>query len=105
MSEKQQFAYILQLKKEAHIHEPDSWTDKDKKIVATHFTYLQKLTETGTVLMAGRSLVETTESFGIVVFQAKTADEAQQIMDNDPAVLQGLMTAKLHPFSVALWQK
>ncbi len=105
MSEKQQFAYILHLKKEAHIHDASSWTDKDKEIVATHFTYLQNLTKRGTVLMAGRSLAETTESFGIVVFQAEAEAEAQQIMDNDPAVLQGLMTAKLHPFRVALWQK
>jgi len=103
-SKKQQFSYLLQLKNEALISDPDAWTEKDNNIVSIHFAYLQNLLQQGTLLMAGRSLVATPNNFGIVVFEAESEVEACQIMENDPAVKQGLMTAELHPFRVALWR-
>ena len=103
-SEKQQFSYLLQLKNEVLISDPYAWTEKDANIVSTHFTYLQNLLQQGILLMAGRSLVENPNSFGIVVFEAESEEDACQIMENDPAVKQGFMTAELHPFRVALWR-
>jgi uncharacterized protein YciI len=37
-------------------------------------------------------------SFGLVVFDADSEEEAREIMENDPAVANGLMTATLYPF-------
>jgi uncharacterized protein len=40
-----------------------------------------------------------------VVFEAKDQEDALEFMNADPAVLAGVMTAELHPFSVALARK
>jgi uncharacterized protein YciI len=39
---------------------------------------------------------------GLTVFHAESEDTARQIMDSDPAVQKGLMTATLYPFKVIL---
>lgn len=45
------------------------------------------------------------KTFGIVVFEAKDQEAALGFMNGDPAVVAGVMTAELHPFSVALARK
>src|SRR6266540_2410740 len=45
------------------------------------------------------------KTFGIAIFEAKDEAAARQFMESDPAVVAGLMTAELHPFSVALQRK
>lgn len=42
------------------------------------------------------------KTFGIVIFEADSEEEAQLIMKNDPAVAEGIMTADLFPYRVAL---
>ena len=77
-------------------------TDEEAKIVSHHFNYLKRLRDEGIVLLAGRTLNTDPSSFGIVIFQANNEIEAQTIMDNDPAVNQGVMRAKLYPYRIAL---
>lgn len=64
-----------------------------------HFARLQQSLRDGSLLLAGPCEDET---FGIVVFRAKSMGDAQQFMNDNPAVRGGLMTAKLHPFHVSL---
>ena len=78
-------------------------TDAESAIVGQHFEYLKELTDKGVVLMAGRTLTEDENTFGIVVFEAESELDANTIMINDPAVAQGLMRAELWSFRVALW--
>ncbi len=42
------------------------------------------------------------QAFGVVIFSAESQSEAERIMNDDPAVKAGLMTAELHPFCVSL---
>lgn len=81
----------------------DGPTEDEAKIVTEHFNYLSALTASGQVLMAGRTLVEDERAFGIVIFTAQSEDEAAKLVADDPAVLQGVMSAELLPFEVALW--
>ena len=43
-----------------------------------------------------------TALFGITVFQATSEEAARDIMNNDPAVIAGVMRAELFPFRIAL---
>lgn len=100
----QQFAYKLTLIDPELARNPDAWTPEQNALVGVHFNYLKKLTEEGTVIMAGRSPDPET-GFGIVVFEAPSREVAQEIMYNDPAVKNGLMAAEFHDFRIALMRK
>ena len=92
------FIYILKLS-DQKLHEDSNWTDEQNKIAGEHFLYLKNLLSDNVMILAGRTIEEDT--FGIVVFKAETRDDALQIMNNDPAVKNKLMTAELHEFSLA----
>lgn len=98
MTQKQQFAYIL---RPPRTNFPETITKEEQAVVERHFNYLKNLLDKKELLMAGRCL---NGAFGITIFEAETEEQARQIMENDPAVKEKLMTAELFPFRVALWQ-
>jgi len=100
MAEMQQFLYRVQPARLEML--TDGPTPDEERIVGEHFAYLEDLTEKGTVLLAGRTLNVDADTFGIIIFQAETEDDAQKVMENDPAVVQGVMLAKLFPYRIAL---
>jgi uncharacterized protein len=103
MDEKNQ--YIYQLKVVPRLLKEENWKDEDNKIVIEHFERLKVLTEERIVILAGRTLKIDEDGFGLVIFEATNDEEAQKIMENDPAVKKGIMTAQLHSYRVALLRK
>ncbi len=77
-------------------------TAAEESAVGEHFAYLEKLTKSGIVLLAGRTLTSDALTFGIVVFAAESGVEAEKVVRRDPAVEKGVMKAELFPFHVAL---
>lgn len=77
-------------------------TPEESEIVAQHFSYLQHLTETGVVLLAGRTLNTDYSTFGIVIFRAASEAAAREVVASDPAVRQRVMRAELYPYRIAL---
>jgi uncharacterized protein YciI len=77
-------------------------TDIEEAILAEHFEYLKRLTEAGTVALAGRTLTEDESAFGIVILKDVSERVARRIMNEDPAVFHTIMTARLFPFRIAL---
>jgi hypothetical protein len=55
--------------------------------------------EAGRAILAGPCLDQT---FGIVIVRAHSLEEARSLMQADPAVRNGIMSAELHPFRVSL---
>ena len=102
---KKQFVYVLKLQPDYKVEK--NWTSEVNAIVGKHFNHLKDLTNKGTVIMAGRSDYDVSNEnvFGIVVFEAENQEEATKLMNSDPAVIGKVMTAELHPFSVALMRK
>jgi len=98
--EKLQFLY--QLKLIPSLLSEENWTERENDIVSRHFEALKKAEQDGTVILAGRTLNMDTEGFGIVIFEVESAEEAQLFMESDPAVKEGIMTATLFPYRVAL---
>jgi len=98
-----QFMYVLRLA--PRLHDETAWTDADHAAVESHFNRLKEATDRGQVVLAGRTAEPLDKTFGIVVFEAKDQEAASEFMNSDPAVVAGVMTAELHPFSVALARK
>jgi uncharacterized protein YciI len=97
---KGQFIYVFDPIRPQLITDPDAWTDEDTRIASRHFAYLQKATQDGVVILAGRSL--DSEGPAVVIFEADSEQDAQRFMEADPFVAGGLMRARLHPFRAAL---
>jgi len=97
-----QFIYVLHLV--PRLHADSAWTKEDKAAPERHFVRFQEATKSGRLILAGRTS-EPDKTFGIAIFEAPDEDAARKFMQEDPAVAGGLMTAALHPFSVALQRK
>ena len=80
----------------------DEGTPEEQRLVGEHFAYLQRLTASGVVTMAGRTQTTGPDSFGIITFEADDETAAQAVVDGDPAVAGGVFEAQLFPFRTAL---
>lgn len=98
-----QFVYVLRLV--PRLHDDKAWTDADKQAVSVHFGHLKAATAEGKIILAGRTLEPGDKTFGLVIFEAADETTARAFMTSDPAVAKGIMTAELHPYSVALQRK
>jgi uncharacterized protein YciI len=77
-------------------------TDAERDVIARHFAHLERLTDEGVMVLVGRTLTTDERTFGICIFEAASDEDARQIMDDDPAVREGVMSAELFPFRIAL---
>jgi uncharacterized protein YciI len=80
-------------------------TDEEKRIVAEHFAYHERLTEQGVHVLVGRTQNNDAGTLGLVIFRAESEEAARAIMQNDPTVKHGVMTATLYPYKIALQGK
>jgi len=80
-------------------------TPEEAGIVSRHFAYLKDLTEKGVMILMGRTQNNDESTFGIAIFEAEDETMALAIMENDPAVKNGVKTATLYPYKVALMRK
>lgn len=99
----QQFVYVLRLVEK--MQDLKSWTEAENQVVARHFTRLEQATESGKVILAGRTTEALDKTFGLVIFEAESPEAAKAFMESDPAVVANIMTATLHPYAVALQRK
>jgi uncharacterized protein len=75
-------------------------TPQEDAIITQHSDYLADLSRRGTVIFYGRTLTTGEATFGLIVFSAASAEDAQKIMAADPAVRQGVMRGECYPFRV-----
>jgi uncharacterized protein YciI len=93
-----QFVYVVRPTRLGMVDEP---TADEERVVREHFAHLQRLLADGRLHLAGPAN-DGAESFGIVVFDAEDEEQARATMESDPAVVQGVMSATLHPFRISL---
>ena len=77
-------------------------TPEEAALVGEHFAYLESLTERGVMILVGRTQDNSPDTIGLAIFQAASDEDARAIMENDPAVKNGVMLARLFPFKIAL---
>ena len=97
---KPQFIYVLKPTRLGMLTE--GATPEEVDTVSRHFAYFKDLTEKGVMILMGRTQNNDETTFGIAVFEAEDESAARRIMENDPAVLGGVMTATLYPYKIAL---
>lgn len=78
---------------------PASMTEEETRIMGEHFEYLKELCERGKVLIAGPC---EDPSFGLVILETESEEEAVEIMRAEPSVRQGVMAYEIQPMRVAL---
>jgi uncharacterized protein YciI len=98
---KMQFLYRLSLV--PRLVDDENWTDEDNAAVGRHFKRLQDLLKEGKLVLAGRTQVR--DPMGIVILEVGSEEEAHALMESDPAVVGGVMTAELFPYRVALMRQ
>jgi uncharacterized protein YciI len=76
-------------------------TEEEKAVVEEHFGYLQALKSAGILILAGRTQ-ENVGTWGITIFEAPDELSARAVMETDPAVVAGVMSATLYPYAVAV---
>ena len=100
MSADQHFLYRLQPLRAALLS--GGPTEDERAIIGRHFGYLKNLCDQGVVDLAGRTMNPDESGFGIVILKAADVVAARRIMEDDPAVREGVMRATLFPFRIAL---
>ena len=77
-------------------------TPEEAETVSRHFAYLKDLTDRGVMILVGRTQNSDESTFGIAIFEAEDESVARTIIENDPAVAGGVMSATLYPYKIAL---
>jgi uncharacterized protein len=95
-----EFIYLQRLV--PRLYEGEKWTRDDKAASDQHFARFLEATKSGQLILAGRTKEPGDKTFGIAIFEASDEAAARAFMKADPIVSAGLMTAELHPFTVAL---
>lgn len=75
---------------------PEKTAETDK-LQAAHLANIQRLADSGKLLLAG-PFTDDTELRGMFVFRVSTLDEARALCDTDPAVKAGRLRVELHPW-------
>jgi uncharacterized protein YciI len=100
---REQYVYVLKVAPRSQ--KETSWTETESAVIAQHFERLAQAVNSGQVILVGRTKESLDKNFGLVIFEAESETAAREFMQFDPAVIAGLMTATLHPYSVALQRK
>jgi uncharacterized protein YciI len=77
-------------------------TEEEMKIFEKHSEYLTEKHKIEIVTFAGTSFEEGQNHFALVVVKAENKAEAATIIDNDPAVVKGLLISTLTEFDTFL---
>lgn len=99
-----QFLYILTLTDQ--YNDPANWDDATNATLGRHWNYLVDLHSKGVTQLVGRTQYEPghKDLTGLCIFTADSEKQAIEIMNNDPCVKEGVMTAVLHPFGISLME-
>ena len=67
-----------------------------------HSAYLDRVAEETTFHLIGPCLDRT---FGVSIFEAESLEAARELVEHDPAVERGVMSAEVHPFRISYWRQ
>ena len=76
------------------------WTDRERDIQQQHVSYLNSLEASGELLIAGIMDQNLEEHTGFVMLTIESHEKAFEIVQNDPSVKEGMMSARLRPVNI-----
>jgi uncharacterized protein YciI len=77
-------------------------TPKEVEAFEQHGPYLKRKFDENKIIFAGPSVEENEEHYAIVVLNTINKDEAETIMNADPAVAAGILTSHVTQFQIFL---
>lgn len=93
--------FISFLKKGPNRDRPE---EEAAAIQTAHLEHMARLAEDKKICIAG-PFGDDTDLRGIVIYSAKTIEEAREYAETDPAVKKGVLIAELHPWWAAKGSK
>lgn len=79
--------------------------EEEEEIMVEHFNYLKSLMHQKKLYLAGPTLIPE-DPFGLVIFETENAEEAKQLLENDPSVKAGIQKiADIRPIRLSLLRK
>ena len=97
--------FLIVLRPVPRLFDEKAWTKEDNAAVGAHFNRLKAAVAEGKVLIAGRTTEPLDRTMGLIILAAPDEAAAREFMNGDPCVAQGVMTATLHPYGLALMAK
>jgi len=98
VSAQQKIQYVYEISLLKPFQQKSSWTDKEHRIQKGHLAYLENLTQSGVLEIAGIKNLGLAEQQGIILLNVENHEKAKEISSNDPSVKEGMMTANIYPF-------
>ncbi|MFW9998791.1 MAG: YciI family protein [Candidatus Hodarchaeota archaeon] len=78
---------------------------EEEQIMSDHYFYLKSLLKQKKLFLAGPTLISE-DPFGLIIIEAKTLEEAEELLENDPSVKSGIQQiADLRPIRLSLIRK
>lgn len=102
MNDYQHHIYILRPVRTGMV--TDGPDEHETPILAAHYKYLMDLGEAGQLSVFGRTANNDETTIGLVLINSDVEADARSVMENDPAVEGGVMSAALFPFRMAFPQ-
>jgi uncharacterized protein YciI len=76
------------------------WSEREYKIQNEHIAYLDSLTKSGSLQIAGIIDQDLENHTGIIILTTNNYEEAQSIALNDPSVKEGMMSVVIRPINI-----
>lgn len=96
---KEQFLVMLRVTRPEMLKQGP--TADENVALEAHVSYLIRLADQGVALLFGRTQTNDPDTLGLVIILADNIDEAWVLVNNDPVVLSGVMTAQVVPYYIA----
>ena len=100
MSAQLQSTFVYEITLYEKFKHPTSWGEREHQIQKQHLRYLEELTQSGKLKIAGIINQGLEDQIGFIILNASTFEEAKKVAMNDPSVKNGMMSVRLLPLNV-----
>ena len=100
MLAQKQSTYIYELTLFEQYRHRAMWTDREREIQQRHVSYLDSLEESESLKLAGIIDQNTHGHTGFVILETDSYEKAFEIVQNDPSIKEGMMSAKLRRIDI-----
>ena len=97
--------YVYRLILKDHLRQENNWTEQEENIIKRHLSHFEEMTRNGTLLLAGKTAGLDDTTYGLCFFKAPSLEVATIMMNQDPAIKEGIMDGYLHEYSIAFFNK
>jgi uncharacterized protein YciI len=92
--------YIYDLILKPEYHDESAWDDRVRDTINQHSEFLKRGIHHGRVMFAGLTETPPKDNHGLVLFEADNQDDAEEFMQSDPAIANGVMMGRAFPFKL-----